>query len=132
MIRLVAVFTFALLSAVCSAREGTLPPAPGLVAPDRGDLWAHMTPEQRREMWQQLTPEERLAAWRRLTPAQRQAIRDRLPPGERQALRDGRLGHPGVEEGRPAQPPGTRLSPDERRSLREAIREVHRETRHHR
>jgi len=84
------------------------PPAPGGEAPQgpgpaRGDL-------------QRDVPRN---GWRSLSPAQREAIR-RLSQEEREALINrggGRLGG--------AAPPGARLSPQERRQLREQIREEH-------
>lgn len=57
--------------------------------------------------------------WRNLSPAQREAIR-RLSQEERQALGTRPPGRPGANA-----PPGTRLSPRERRQLRDQIREEH-------
>ncbi len=103
-------------------------PAPYASAPEQADIWGHLTAEQRRELWQRLTPEERASVWRRLTPTQRQAIRNRLPPDQRQAIPERWAGRPDAFDARPGQPPGARLSPEERRSLREAIRDAHRES----
>ncbi len=59
------------------------------------------------------------SGWRNLSPAQREAIR-RLSREEREAL----LKRGGPRQGGGA-PPGMRLSPQERRQLREQIREEH-------
>lgn len=59
------------------------------------------------------------SGWRNLSPAQREAIR-RLSREEREAL----LQRGGTRQGG-APPPGMRLSPQERRQLREQIREEH-------
>ncbi len=66
-----------------------------------------MTAEQRRQLWQQLTPEERARIWQRLPAEQRRAIRERMTPEQR------------------ANPPGPKLSPEERQRLRDQIRDVH-------
>ena len=55
--------------------------------------------------------------WRNLSPAQRDAIR-RLSQEQRAALANRRGGAGGV-------PPAQRLSPEERRQLRDQIREEH-------
>jgi len=57
--------------------------------------------------------------WRNLSPEQREAIR-RLSREEREALMNHAAGRQGA-----APAPGTRLSPQERRQLREQIREEH-------
>jgi len=57
--------------------------------------------------------------WRNLSPEQRDAIR-RLSQEEREALANHPPGRPGA-----GPPPGARLSPQERRQLREQIREEH-------
>jgi uncharacterized membrane protein len=101
------------------------------------DIWSHMTSEQRRQLWQQLTPQERATIWGRLPPEQRQAIRERLTPEQRDSIRE-RWGAPGQPPGQRAipgpgptpepramPPAGPRLSPEERRQLREEIREAH-------
>jgi uncharacterized membrane protein len=104
--------------ALCGAAFAQVEPLPPPVdALDSGDLWGHLTTEQRRQLWQRLTPEERQSVWRRLTPAQRQAMRERLAEHA-----------PGPVPNR-VPGGGARLSPEERRSLREAIREAHRESR---
>ena len=59
------------------------------------------------------------SGWRNLSPAQREAIR-RLSREEREAL----LKRGGPRQGGAA-PPGMRLSPQERRQLRDQIREEH-------
>ncbi|HXY21605.1 MAG TPA: hypothetical protein VEI29_02900 [Burkholderiaceae bacterium] len=59
------------------------------------------------------------SGWRNLSPAQREAIR-RLSREERETL----LKRGGPRQGG-APPPGARLSPQERRQLREQIREEH-------
>jgi Spy/CpxP family protein refolding chaperone len=111
-------------------------PAP---APDTTvDIWSHLTGDQRRQLWQQLTPEERATIWRRLPPEQREAIRERLTPEQRQSIRERWFGQgKAAEERRGGPAPGPKLSPEERRRLREEIRahwperatEMHRESR---
>jgi len=109
------------------AAAPTAPP-PGMPPPDgQADIWGHLTADQRKELWQRLTPEERAAAWRRLTPAQRQAIRDRLTPEQRRSIREHWAGRPEEFEGRAGPGPGPKLSPEERRSLRGAITDAHRD-----
>jgi MgtE intracellular N domain len=115
---------------------------PTAAAPDAtADIWSHMTSEQRKQLWQQLTPEERATIWGRLPAEQRRAIRERLTPEQRESIREhwgaapqplGPQGPPGpgsLPEPRPgspadriAPPPGPKLSPEERRQLREEIR----------
>jgi predicted Fe-S protein YdhL (DUF1289 family) len=118
-----AIVAALLMWGVAAAQTG--PPAAGAPAspqaampPDAaGDIWSRMTPEQRKQLWQQLTPEERATIWRRLPPEQRKAIRERLTP-----QRGDRPPGPGqFTEPRP----GPKLSPEERRRLREDIQEAH-------
>lgn len=100
-----------------------------------------MTPDQRKQLWQQMTPEERARVWSRLPPEQRQAIRERLTPEQRQSLHEGGFGPAGPRAPGPAPkggvgpaappPPGPapKLSPEERRRLRDEIRAAHRDLR---
>ena len=130
--------------------------APPLLAqappPDAtADIWSHMSPEQRRQLWQQLTPQERASIWQRLPPEQRRAISERLAPEQREAIRErgsgpsqpsGQRTIPGPPpapgpgpspgpgpRGVPVPPAGPKLSPEERRQLREEIRQAHPELR---
>jgi MgtE intracellular N domain len=130
----VAAFAAALLSwGVAAAQTGpSQAPAAPLAEPRpatppdaRADIWGHLTSEQRRQLWQQLTPEERASVWRRLPPEQWQAIRDRLTPEQRQSIRDRWAERGEGVDGRAG--PGPKLSPEERRRLREAIRDAHRD-----
>ena len=133
----VAAVVVALLSCGVAAAQAPPPfemagpaPAPPLALPPvqgQADIWGHLTPDQRKEFWQRLTPEERAAVWRRLTPEQRQAIRERLTPEQRQSLRERWPERPQQFEGRAGPGPGPKLSPEERRNLREAIRDAHRD-----
>jgi hypothetical protein len=72
-----------------------------------------------REAPREIPREGRQGYWRNLTPAQRDAIR-RLSQEQRDAL--GR--RPGLRPGAGV-PPGSRLSAEERRQLRDQIREDH-------
>jgi len=147
-------FAFVAALVCCGSAVAQASPQPPLlaqVAPPQAaprsdptvDIWSHMSVEQRRQLWQQLTPEERASIWNRLPPEQRGAIRERLQQG-----REFRDKNPGAaappaapppavpREGAapreapvPGRPPGFRLSPEERRQLREQIREAHREMR---
>jgi MgtE intracellular N domain len=103
------------------------------------DIWSHMTSEQRKQLWQQLTPQERAAIWGRLPPEQRRAIRERLTPSERESIREHWMARgqpsgprwtppgPGSfpQEPRTEPPPGPKLTPEERRELRDQIRQQH-------
>ncbi len=82
-------------------------PPPGFAPPNAGPLGA-VPP---RGYWRYLSPAEREAI-RRLSQEQRQALVNPLAPRAPPLL-------PGVP------PPGGRLSPEERRQLRDQIREEH-------
>jgi hypothetical protein len=135
---IVAVAAAYLSWGVATAQTGPslAPPPPPVGSPQApppstaADIWSHMTPQQRKQLWQQLTPQERANIWQRLPPEQRKSIRDRLTPEERQSIRERWLG-PGQAgpEQRAAPAPGPRLSPEERRRLREEIRQAHPELR---
>jgi hypothetical protein len=113
-------------------------PLRGLTPQQRREFWQQMTPEQRDRLWQQLTPEQRQGVWRSLSPAQREAIRqfgtEQREPRNRPPAAPGAPPAPQAGDGRAG--PG-RLTPEERRELREQIREAHGEFRagrpgHHR
>jgi len=83
------------------------PPPPAYVAPGNGEAPRDGYPDSRRGNWRNLSPEQRDAI-RRLSQEERQAMagRARGPNGE-------------------GAPQGGRLSIEERRQLREQIREEH-------
>jgi hypothetical protein len=154
-IPIVAVAAAILSWGVATAQTGPSPApplmaqAPAAAPPDATvDIWSHMTAEQRRQLWQQMTPQERAAIWQRLPPEQRAAIRERLAPEQRESIRErwsaagqppgprtmpgpGQPPGPRVMPGpgpgseRAMPPPGPKLSPEERRQLREEIRRAH-------
>ena len=81
---------------------------------------AEQPPEAARNPRVEVPPDpSRGGGWRNLSPEQREAIR-RLSREEREALSNRGAGRRGG-----APPPGMRLSPQERRQLRDQIREEH-------
>lgn len=121
--------------------------------------WEQFSPAQRAEIWGRMDPEQRDRAWRGLPPQERAAIRERMSPQEREQMRNRFLerraaGLPPDRPGAMPQGPGPypggrgdprlaapyapqggpeprRLSPDERRQLREQIREANRDLPQH-
>lgn len=113
----------------------------------RAEVWGRMDPEQRDRAWRRLPPEERAAIRERMSPQEREAMRNRflerrnggMPP-ERFAMpqrpgmdpdcrgEPGCMG-PGARRGMPRMDgmEPRRLSPEERRQLREQIREANRD-----
>jgi cell division protein FtsN len=89
--------------------------------PDPDTPWRQMTPEQRESRWRQMTPEQKVEAWNRLTPEQRQAMRQRMTPEQREAIRQRWQERRDSGDG-----PGRRLSPEERRQLRDQVYESNR------
>ena len=79
------------------------------------------TPDDPDPAWRRMTPEQKVEAWKRLTPEQRQAIRQKMTPEQREAVRQ-RL----QERRENGEAPGRRLSPEERRQLRDQIYESNR------
>lgn len=102
-----------------AAGSGWAQPAP---RSDANAAWSRMTPDQRESTWRQMTPEQQIDTWTRLSPDQRQAIRQKLTPEQRDAIRQR------MQQQRDANGigPGRRLSPEERRQLRDQIYESNR------
>ncbi|HEX4586248.1 MAG TPA: hypothetical protein VH183_15580 [Burkholderiaceae bacterium] len=122
---IVAIAAAVLSWGVATAQTGP-PVAPSPQGDATADIWGHLTGEQRKQLWQQLTPAERQEIWRRLPPEQQRAIRERLE--QRQPNRG--LGPGDFPERRPAPGPAPgRLSPEERRQLRDEIRNAHQQLR---
>lgn len=105
---------------------------------ERQRAWQDFSPEQRRDMWERLSPEQREMMLRRLTPEQRQDMWRGMTPEQRHALRQRFLEQrPPEQAGPPAGPPGQaggppprpmhQMSPEERRRLRDQIREAQRD-----
>lgn len=90
-----------------------------------GGVWAQPAPakgpDDREAVWRRMTPEQKVEAWKRMTPDQRQAIRERMTPEQRDAIRQRWQERRANGEG-----PGRRLSPEERRQLRDQIYESNR------
>jgi hypothetical protein len=78
-------------------------------------------PDEAESAWRRLTPEQRLEAWKRLPPEQRQAIRQNATPEQRDAARQR-----WQERRDSGDAPGRRLSPEERRQLRDQVYESNR------
>jgi hypothetical protein len=88
-----------------------------------GGAWAQAGPQKGPDdpdaAWRRMTPDQRLDAWRRMTPDQRQAMRQKLTPEQRETIRQRMQERRDAGEGR-------RLSPEERRQLRDQIYESNR------
>ena len=87
--------------------------------------WAQPAPARNPDdpdaAWRRMTPEQKIEAWKRLPPEQRQAIRQKMTPEQREAIRQ-RM----QERRENGEAPGRRLSPEERRQLRDQIYESNR------
>jgi len=110
-----------LLSGLISSAWGraALPPPPGLEGASEPPREADRGSEAPRSLRGDPQRDFPRGTWRNLSPAQREAIR-RLSQEERDALATRPPGRQG-----PGSLPGMRLSPQERRQLREQIREEH-------
>ncbi|HYS13907.1 MAG TPA: hypothetical protein VEN28_11385 [Burkholderiaceae bacterium] len=106
------------LLALAAGAPAWAQPGPGKNPDDPDAGWRRMTPEQRESLWRQMSPEQKIDAWKRLTPEQRQNIRQKLTPEQRDAIRQ-RF----QERRENGEPPGRRLSPEERRQLRDQVYE---------
>jgi len=95
------------------------PPAPLQVAPPPAPAADETPGEGGHALRDESAHDFPRGGWRNLSPEQREAIR-RLSREQREAL----LNRAGGRRGGTA-PPGVRLSPQERRQLREQIREEH-------
>jgi uncharacterized membrane protein len=82
---------------------------------------AGKAPDDPDASWRKLTPEQRVDAWKRMSPEQRQAVRQKLTPEQRDTIRQ-RM----QERRENGELPGRRLSPEERRQLRDQIYESNR------
>ena len=121
MMRILLLRLLVCLMPLLAAAGALAQPAPGRGPDDPDSAWRRMTPEQRESTWRQMTPEQRVEAWKRLPPEQRQAIRQNLTPDQREAIRQR------AQERRDSgDAPGRRLSPEERRQLRDQIYESNR------
>jgi len=131
-IRMKRIFlVLALFLAVGAAAQpnggATIGPGPSSVPAQpagRSDLWQLLTPEQREQLWRSLTPEQRADVWRGLQPQERRAMRERIEPGEGQGPASSwaarrRYGAGEAEHGKT-------MTAEERRQMREQVREAHR------
>ena len=90
----------------------------------RSDLWQLLTPEQREQLWRSLTPEQRADVWRGLQPQERREMRERIEPGETQGPGNSWSARRRYGTGEGAH--GNTMTAEERRQMREQVREAHR------
>jgi hypothetical protein len=89
---------------------------------DRQRAWQGLTPDQRHNMWQTLSPEQRELMLRRVPSDERRQMWQKMSPDEREAMRQRFLQH--REQRARDGDAGRHLTPDERRRLRDQIREA--------
>jgi hypothetical protein len=113
-----------LAATVAVAQPGPpLEPRIGPTVPaERGDPLRRLTPEQRERLWRSLSPEQKADLWRSLDPEQRRAMRERLGPPHGNGEASGPRRH--FEGG--DMPPRMTMTPEERRQMRDQVREAHR------
>jgi hypothetical protein len=115
-----------LIATGVSAQPASRPPVagPNQAPGGRGDLWQLLTPDQREQLWRSLSPEQRADLWRGLEPGERFEMRQRLGPMGPQGAAGPWAHRRGFERG--DSPPIATMTPEERRQMREQIREAHR------
>ena len=121
----------ALLGApVCWADAEAPEPEAAASAPASGDVvvWDAIPQSERAGLWPMLTHEQRLFQWRYMSKADRQHLKSEMTDDEKRQMKrryviDSRL----LEAA--ANRPQRKLSPEEKRLLREQIMEVHLEIR---
>lgn len=114
------------LAAGAAAQTAARPPAIGpSEEPPRRSLWQVLTPDQRDQLWRSLSAEQRADVWRSLEPQERREIRERLAPGD--PIGGSMTWTPRRQFERGDGPPrGMMMTPEERRQMREQIREAQR------
>ena len=91
---------------------------------DRQRAWQGLTPDQRHDMWRSLSPEQRELMLRRVPSDERRQMWQQMSPDEREAMRQRflQLREQRARNGEEAR----HLTPEERKRLRDQVREAQR------